>query len=129
MNSPIIVFLSLFCGVTGMCNLDPYTRMIAGLVVNKLHDLRITCAPEEFSRIQPPSGQTCQQWLSPFVNSSGGYVENPDATLNCDYCQYRVGDECKQFQENDIQFGDLSLTLYTLTSHVVFTALNYSYSN
>lgn len=116
MNSPIIVFLSLFCGVTvpqpvmpkfwrqWMYNLDPYTRMIAGLVVNELHDLRINCAPEEFSRIQPPSGQTCQQWLSPFVTSSGGYLENPNATSDCDYCQYRVGDE-------------------------FFTTLNYSYSN
>ncbi|EGF98878.1 uncharacterized protein MELLADRAFT_40565, partial [Melampsora larici-populina 98AG31] len=104
-NAPVVVFLSLFCGVTvpqpampkfwrqWMYNLDPYTRIMAGLVVNELRDLRITCAPEEFARIQPPSGQTCQQWLSAFVNSSGGYLENPDATSNCDYCQYRVGDE------------------------------------
>ncbi|KAG0141461.1 hypothetical protein CROQUDRAFT_68265 [Cronartium quercuum f. sp. fusiforme G11] len=104
-NSPLIVMLSLFCGVTipqnmipkfwrqWMYNLNPYTRMIAGLVVNELHDLRITCKPQEFTRIQPPSGQTCNQWLSAYVTSAGGYINNPNDTSNCDYCQYSVGDE------------------------------------
>lgn len=51
--------LSLFCGVTipqqmipkfwrqWMYNLDPFTRMIAGLVVNELHDLPVICKSEE----------------------------------------------------------------------------------
>ncbi|KAH9815156.1 pleiotropic drug resistance ABC transporter [Melampsora americana] len=116
MNAPIVVFLSLFCGVIvpqsampkfwrdWMLQLDPYTRIMGGLVVNELHGLRITCAPQEFSRIQPPIGQTCQQWLSTFVNSTGGYLQNPDATSDCDYCQYKVGEEFS-------------------------TPLNYSYSN
>lgn len=36
-----------FLVCVGMYNLDPYTRLIAGLVVNELHDLRITCKSNE----------------------------------------------------------------------------------
>lgn len=139
-----------------MYNLDPYTRMIAGLVVNELHDLRITCKPKELwannsfgphhrlasywhsrkyhwtsSQIQPPNGQTCSQWLSPFVTNAGGYLDNPNATSDCDYCQYKVGDECKWelFVQNLKEETKSSLGgLRTYTS-TVFLPLNYSWSN
>ena len=55
--------------------------------------LSITCRPDEFSVFNPPSGQTCQQWAGDFVNSFGGYLNNPNATSSCEYCQYSVGDQ------------------------------------
>lgn len=73
--------------------LDPFTRLISGLVTTELHDLFIYCEPQEFSTFSPPAGQTCQQWASSFVQAVGGYIDNPDATADCRYCQYRVGDD------------------------------------
>lgn len=55
--------------------------------------LSITCNPDEFSIFNPPSGQTCQQWAGDFVSSFGGYLNNANATSNCEYCQYEVGDQ------------------------------------
>ncbi|PLW22332.1 hypothetical protein PCASD_11177 [Puccinia coronata f. sp. avenae] len=108
-NSPLTVMLNLFCGVTvpqtampkfwrdWMYQLDPYTRMISGLIVNALHDLPIVCREDEFSIFQPPKGQTCGQWTQSYITSRGGYVENSNATTDCRYCQYSKGDE---FYEN-----------------------------
>lgn len=52
--------------------------------------LKITCKPEEFAVFNPPSGQTCVAWASDFVNAAGGYLDNPNDTTGCRYCQYSV---------------------------------------
>ena len=79
--------------LSALPQLDPFTRLISGLVTTELHDLFIYCEPQEFSTFSPPAGQTCQQWASSFVQAVGGYIDNPDATADCRYCQYRVGDD------------------------------------
>ncbi|POW01968.1 hypothetical protein PSTT_12114 [Puccinia striiformis] len=73
-NSPISVMMNLFCGVTvphaqmpkfwrdWMYELDPYTRIISGLLVNELHEMPVVCKQPEFSVFQAPAGQTCGQW-------------------------------------------------------------------
>jgi hypothetical protein len=60
----------------------------------------ITCAPVEYVRIEPPSGQTCQQYLGQFINNFGGYVTNPDASSSCQFCSYRTTDEFLQSNSN-----------------------------
>ncbi|CAE6444379.1 unnamed protein product [Rhizoctonia solani] len=105
LNPFILVTFSLFCGVTipkaampkfwraWLYHLDPFTRLISGLVSTELHGLPITCTSIEFSVFQPPSGQTCVQWAGDFVNATVGYLENPNATSDCQYCPYSVGDD------------------------------------
>jgi ABC-type multidrug transport system permease subunit len=55
--------------------------------------LKITCKPDEFSVFNPPPGQTCGSWANEFVQGFGGYLANSNATSNCQYCRYSVGDE------------------------------------
>ncbi|EGG01152.1 uncharacterized protein MELLADRAFT_92660 [Melampsora larici-populina 98AG31] len=116
-NPTVMTVLTLFCGIiipqpqikafwrqydsllitihgfSGMYNLDPMTRMMAGLVVNELHDLTVTCGSEEFSKIQPPAGKTCGEWLSNFTSTLGGAVQNATATSDCNFCRYATGDD------------------------------------
>lgn len=73
--------------------LTPYTRLLAAMLSTELHGLEITCKSDEFAVFNPPSGQTCQQWAGEFVDAFGGYLNNPNATDSCQYCQYKVGDE------------------------------------
>ena len=60
----------------------------------------ITCAPIEYVTIQPPLGQTCQQYLGQFINNFGGYITNPDAASSCQFCSYRTTDEFLQSNSN-----------------------------
>jgi hypothetical protein len=53
----------------------------------------IVCTETEFAIVAPPAGQTCAQYLGDFVSAAGGYVNNGDATADCQFCQYRTGDE------------------------------------
>ena len=54
---------------------------------------QIDCADIEFSYIDPPSGQTCSQYLGPYISANGGYVQNSGATSQCQFCRYRTTDE------------------------------------
>lgn len=70
--------------------LDPFTRLISGMVSTELHGLKITCSPIEFSVFQPPTGQTCVEWAGDFVNASTGYLDNPSATSDCEYNHHEM---------------------------------------
>jgi len=102
---PVSIILSNMCGVTvpyptlnkflrdWLYPLDPFTRMVGSILATELHGLTITCKPEEFAVFNPPSGQTCVAWAGDFVNAAGGYLDNPNDSAACRYCQYKVGDE------------------------------------
>ncbi|KAL0951841.1 hypothetical protein HGRIS_008502 [Hohenbuehelia grisea] len=104
-NPFIGLFLSTFCGVTipyptmikfwrsWVYQLDPYTRTLAAMLSTELHGLVIRCKSDEFAVFDPPSGQTCSQWANSFVEAVSGYIDNPDDTQACRYCQFKVGDE------------------------------------
>ncbi|SNX85670.1 probable SNQ2 - ABC transporter involved in multidrug resistance [Melanopsichium pennsylvanicum] len=108
--STFFSFVIVFCGVVQpppqlpyfwrvwMFPLSPFTYFVEGMLGAVLNNRPVRCATKELNTIVPPSGQTCQQYLSNFVNSlSGpdlgtGYYED-GANGTCNYCQYRVGND------------------------------------
>ncbi|KAK1997715.1 ABC-2 type transporter [Colletotrichum falcatum] len=101
----LMITFSLFCGVTipapqmpafwrsWLYQLDPFTRLIGGMVVTALHDLRVFCTKAELNPFTAPAGQTCGEYMQPFFDNGGpGYLANND-TSSCEYCAYKVGDE------------------------------------
>lgn len=77
---------------TWMLPLDPFTRLINGIVTNQLQGVPVVCQPDEFSVFPAPSGQTCAQWAGEYAQLVGGYLNNPESTGDCQFCQYSVGD-------------------------------------
>lgn len=53
---------------------------------------QVTCSDSELSVFQPPQGLTCQEYLQPYLQQAPGYLQNPQATSDCGYCQIRVAD-------------------------------------
>ncbi|KKA28609.1 hypothetical protein TD95_005081 [Thielaviopsis punctulata] len=101
----IMITFSLFCGVTiapsqmphfwrsWLYQLDPFTRLIGGMVTTALHKLPVVCKEEELNLFTAPSGQTCGEYMKSFFAAGGpGYLVDPNAT-DCGYCAYQVGDE------------------------------------
>lgn len=62
------------------------------MVSTELHGLEITCKESEFKIFSPPSGQTCLEYASAYIQTAGGYIDNENATADCQFCPYRVGD-------------------------------------
>ncbi|KAF1991282.1 ABC transporter [Aulographum hederae CBS 113979] len=105
LNPFIIIVFALFCGVTvpqpqipgfwraWLYQLDPFTRLIGGMVVTELHERAVTCTAGELNRFTAPEGQDCGSYMADFFANGGpGYLTN-NATSNCEYCAYSVGDE------------------------------------
>ncbi|KAJ4993546.1 ABC transporter [Stagonosporopsis vannaccii] len=104
-NPFIIIIFALFCGVTipkpqipkfwrvWLYELNPFTRLIGGMVVTELHNLPVTCTAAEYNQFRAPEGQTCGEYMSDFfANGAPGYLLDEAANV-CNYCAYKIGDE------------------------------------
>jgi ATP-binding cassette subfamily G (WHITE) protein 2 (SNQ2) len=55
------------------------------------HDTPVHCSSKELAKFTPPSGMTCQEYVQPFINDKGGYVNELNG--QCQFCQYANGAE------------------------------------
>jgi ABC-type multidrug transport system permease subunit len=69
-----------------MYRVSPFTYLISALLSVGLANNAVTCSALETISIQPPSGQTCQQYLGPYMQVAGGGLANPNSTQSCEYC-------------------------------------------
>lgn len=104
LNPPIMITFGLFCGVTiprpempafwaaWLNPLNPMTRLVSGMLSTELHNLQVQCSPSELAIFNPPAGQTCGEYAAAFLETAIGYISNPNSTLDCGYCIFRVGD-------------------------------------
>ncbi|CUM64242.1 uncharacterized protein PRCAT00001837001 [Priceomyces carsonii] len=87
-----------FCGVLAgpdvlpgfwifMYRCNPFTFLIQGLLSTGLANTHVTCSDAELLVMNPPSGQTCGQYMENYMKLAGGYLVDSDATKNCQYCQ------------------------------------------
>jgi len=51
-----------------------------------LANTRIQCSSIEFVTFEPPSGQTCGQYMQQYISTAGGYIQEPNATNGCQFC-------------------------------------------
>ena len=104
-----------------MYRVSPFTYFVEGLVTTAVGRTPIECAEEEYLRIQPPSGQTCGQYLDPYAQATGGYLTNPDATSNCSYCSISSTDQfLEQFDYSFThRWRDFGLIWVYIVVHVV----------
>ncbi|KAF1346197.1 ABC transporter [Delphinella strobiligena] len=105
LNPFVIIIFALFCGVTvpkpeipgfwraWLYQLDPFTRLIGGMVVTELHDRPVVCSTGELNTFPAPDGMTCGAYMREyFLNNGPGYLVSND-TAECEYCAYKVGDQ------------------------------------
>ncbi|EXJ82897.1 ATPase [Capronia epimyces CBS 606.96] len=87
----------LFCGVLVgpkalpgfwifMYRVSPFTYLIDGMLSTAVAHTKVICAKNEYLNFDPPSGQTCADYMRSYMNASGGYLQDPSATTNCGYC-------------------------------------------
>jgi ATP-binding cassette subfamily G (WHITE) protein 2 (SNQ2) len=105
LNPPIIITFALFSGVTipapqmpafwrdWLYQLDPFGRLISGMLVTELHGRTVECTNGELQRFTAPGTETCGSYMTPYFAAGGpGYITN-NATSSCEYCAYKTGDE------------------------------------
>ncbi|KAH0522825.1 hypothetical protein TsFJ059_006614 [Trichoderma semiorbis] len=76
-----------------MWRVSVFTYWVAGIVATELHGRQIICSQSELSIFNPPSGQTCGEYLAPFLQQAPGQLQNPSSTSDCAYCQLSNADQ------------------------------------
>ncbi|KAL1957037.1 hypothetical protein VTO42DRAFT_6414 [Malbranchea cinnamomea] len=143
LNPPLVIILNLFCGVAipkpqipkfwraWLYELNPFTRLIAGMVVTELHDRSVTCNPIEYNTFTAPPGQDCGTYMQSFFASGGpGYLVS-NATDVCQYCAYKVGDEFYHtFQmKYENRWRDLGIFVCYIASNLILLFIGSRYLN
>ncbi|KAI1390686.1 ABC-2 type transporter-domain-containing protein [Hypoxylon trugodes] len=72
---------------------NPATYWIGGMLAATIDGIPVQCDPSETAQFDAPPNQTCQTYAGDFAKAAGGYLLNPDATRDCQYCPYSVGNQ------------------------------------
>jgi ATP-binding cassette subfamily G (WHITE) protein 2 (PDR) len=87
----------IFCGVLAqpsdfprfwifMYRLSPFTYMVSGMLSVGIANSFVQCAENEFVHFNPPNGQTCGEYISDYKTAYGGYMQDANATTDCNFC-------------------------------------------
>lgn len=93
-----------FCGVLAgpddlpgfwifMYRISPLTYFISALLSTGLAHANVTCAANEYVKLTPPHGQTCIEFLGPFIKETTGYLIDDNSTSQCEYCPLKTTDD------------------------------------
>ncbi|KAL4917894.1 ABC-2 type transporter-domain-containing protein [Aspergillus aurantiobrunneus] len=88
----------IFCGVLAtpdalpgfwifMYRVSPFTYLVSAMLSTGVSGTDATCEQVEFLQIVPPANTTCYNYMEPFMSAMGGYLQNPNATADCTFCQ------------------------------------------
>lgn len=72
-----------------MYRISPLTYFVQGLVAAGLSNAPVTCSSIEYLHVTVPSNRsaiTSDDYLASYRQVAGGYIANPDATTDCQYC-------------------------------------------
>lgn len=76
-----------------MYYLDPFQYLLGGLISPALWDVEVKCKSDEYAIFDPPEGMTCENYMSAFLSEAPGYLNNPNATSDCEYCVISKGSD------------------------------------
>ncbi|KAK1149865.1 ATP-binding cassette transporter snq2 [Aspergillus melleus] len=81
-----------------MYYVNPVTWWLRGVISSVFPSVEINCTSMESTHFDPPPGSTCGDYANDFVRNiaGAGYLVDPNATSDCQYCPYRDGMEYMQ---------------------------------
>ncbi|EHL02569.1 putative Pleiotropic ABC efflux transporter of multiple drugs [Glarea lozoyensis 74030] len=93
----------IFCGIlvkpdalpgfwTFMYRVSPFTYLVGAILSTGLAGAHVRCADIELLHFDPTPGNTCKEYMKSFIQTSMGYLTNPDATEACAYCPLDTAD-------------------------------------
>ena len=65
---------------------SPFTYLVDSFLSVGVANTDVTCADNELLNFAPPNGESCEQYMNPFMARMGGYLEDPSNTSECSFC-------------------------------------------
>ncbi|KAI2910673.1 hypothetical protein CBS147343_9856 [Aspergillus niger] len=121
-----------FCGIlvkktslpgfwTFMYYVSPFTWLASGLLSTGVANAEIECAPNEYVKFLPPSGQSCGSYMASYISSSGGYLIDPRNTEGCEFCP--LSNTNDYLSTVNIRFEDRWRNFGIVLAYIVFNVM------
>lgn len=129
----LTIMMFVFCGIIAgpdtmpgfwifMYRCNPFTYFVEGFLGTALSNAGATCATNEFLRFDPPNGSTCIEYLQDYKDVAGGFVGNPQATSQCEYCP--VAETNKFLMGVNIDFANRWRNFGIMWAFIIFNILS-----
>jgi len=117
--SRVLVPLGTFPGFwIFMYRLSPFTYIVGGMIPTGISMAPIVCSLQELIKFAPPTGQTCSEYMAPYLEMAGGYLVEPANMSRCEYCSASTTDALlKQF---GLSYGTRWRDFGLLWAYVIF---------
>lgn len=69
-----------------MYRVSPFTYLIGAMLSTAVSGTSVQCSDTELLTINPPAGQTCAEYMNPYISTFGGILLDRNATSGCRYC-------------------------------------------
>ncbi|OJJ32729.1 hypothetical protein ASPWEDRAFT_42743 [Aspergillus wentii DTO 134E9] len=76
-----------------MYRVSPFTYWVAGLAGTMMSGRPVECSSAEMAVFNPPSGQTCGEYMGKFLELAPGSLKDFNATSACEYCSLTSADQ------------------------------------
>jgi len=87
----------VFCGVLAspsvfphfwifMYRVSPFTYLVDAMLSVAVANTDVVCAANELRHFAPRAGQTCGEYMKPWINEMQGYLVESNATDQCSFC-------------------------------------------
>ncbi|KAL3477459.1 ABC transporter Cdr4 [Aspergillus californicus] len=87
----------IFCGVLAtpdnmpgfwifMYRVSPFTYLVSAMLSTGLSGTEVVCEAVEYLTFNPPSNQTCLEYMEDYIDLAGGYLADNSTTSNCQFC-------------------------------------------
>lgn len=101
-----------------MYRVSPFTYLVSGMLTTGLANTNVTCSDTEYVHFNPTANKTCREYLQPYIDRTGGYVNNPMATSQCEFCTVqKTNDYLTQLSTN---YGDRWRNFGIMWAYVIF---------
>jgi ATP-binding cassette subfamily G (WHITE) protein 2 (PDR) len=104
-----------------MYRLSPYTYLVSAILSIGIANTAVKCSPLELLRFEPLPNTTCGAYMVPYVEQLGGYLNNPNATTECEFCV--IADTNTFLSSVGVDYGDRWRNFGILWGYVVFNVL------
>jgi len=101
-----------------MYRLSPFTYIVGGMIPTGISMAPIVCSPQELIKFMPSTGQTCSEYMAPYLEMAGGYLVDPENMSGCEYCSASTTDDLlRQF---GLSYGTRWRDFGLLWAYVIF---------
>ncbi|CAK9441277.1 uncharacterized protein LODBEIA_P51460 [Lodderomyces beijingensis] len=138
--SMLITICMTFCGVIAtkdfmprfwifLYRFNPFTYLLSAMFSMGIGNSSVQCAANEFLHFptEHPGVQKCKDYMGAYIAVAGGYLTNPEATDNCQFCvTNQTNQYLKHLNISISQFGrDCGVFIGFIAFNMIFTVFFY----